>query len=119
MSLRENVSLHSLHMYGRSPVSRESVSMHHMREHGEGAKRTSQQVSLEMLRVLVGLGTVRAWPLATSIFLWNSCLDIGRRAAGSARKDTTSPLLTYNVYWFGLVRCRSWSEHVGSRLQLR
>ena len=77
MSLREKVSLHRWHMYGRSPVSvsesknKSQLQIFAKSVSDKGLELTSEEMSLEVLGVEIGLITVRTRVFTVSIFLWN------------------------------------------------
>lgn len=74
MSLRENVSLHRTHMYGRSPVSIHALAYLDV---WRAETPTSQHVSLQMFRVEIGLGAVGAGEFSIRVFLRNAMVFRG------------------------------------------
>ena len=108
MSLRENVSRHSTHMYGRSPVSaRFGWSICGFAGKGKGQGRdgsslTSKEMALQVLCVEISLGAVGTRELSISILLGNLGLSRtprrrGSGSAGGAGQDAPTTLRTDNV----------------------
>src|SRR6187431_3215703 len=104
MSLRENVSVHRTHLYGRSPVSAPGSQNELLANpSGEHGRLTTQHVPLQVLRMKVGLGAVCAGVLAAGVLLWDRCF--GSATASLRRRwpsrgtgqDTATTLRAYHM----------------------